>query len=57
MVHDLIVDFTGPFVASNWAVGTFMLISLGTWYVATERNGVAPLTHSLQDGLPKELGG
>ncbi len=23
----------GPFVASNWAVGTFMLISLGTWYV------------------------
>ncbi|CCL98850.1 uncharacterized protein FIBRA_00856 [Fibroporia radiculosa] len=21
----------GPFVASNWAVGTFMLISLGTW--------------------------
>ncbi|KAF8842193.1 hypothetical protein BDN67DRAFT_926893 [Paxillus ammoniavirescens] len=22
-----------PFVASNWAVGTFMLISLGTWTV------------------------
>ncbi|KAF9221607.1 hypothetical protein BS17DRAFT_785040 [Gyrodon lividus] len=24
---------TSPFVASNWAVGTFMLISLGTWTV------------------------
>ncbi|KAG9315750.1 hypothetical protein JVU11DRAFT_3399 [Chiua virens] len=24
---------TGPFVASNWAVGTFMVISLGTWTV------------------------
>ncbi|KAI0789605.1 hypothetical protein C8Q75DRAFT_806772 [Abortiporus biennis] len=23
----------GPFVASNWAVGTFMLISLGTWTI------------------------
>jgi len=24
---------TTPFVASNWAVGTFMVISLGTWTV------------------------
>ncbi|KZT09235.1 uncharacterized protein LAESUDRAFT_735510 [Laetiporus sulphureus 93-53] len=23
----------GPFVASNWAVGTFVVISLGTWTV------------------------
>ncbi|KAH7885256.1 hypothetical protein F5I97DRAFT_1352984 [Phlebopus sp. FC_14] len=23
----------GPLVASNWAVGTFMLISLGTWTI------------------------
>ncbi|KAI0916849.1 hypothetical protein AcW1_007812 [Taiwanofungus camphoratus] len=23
----------GPFVASNWAVGTFMLISIGTWSI------------------------
>ena len=22
-----------PFAACNWAVGTFMLVSLGTWYV------------------------
>ncbi|KZT28318.1 hypothetical protein NEOLEDRAFT_1024830, partial [Neolentinus lepideus HHB14362 ss-1] len=27
----------GPFVASNWAVGTFMLISIGTWTVC-QRN-------------------
>jgi len=24
---------TSPFVASNWGVGTFMIISLGTWTV------------------------
>jgi len=24
---------TSPFVASNWAVGTFMVISLGTWTI------------------------
>lgn len=24
---------TGPFVASNWAIGTFMVISTGSWYV------------------------
>ncbi|TBU27179.1 hypothetical protein BD311DRAFT_760955 [Dichomitus squalens] len=28
---------TGVFVASNWAVGTFMLISLGTWTIC-QRN-------------------
>ena len=39
MMHILTADSTGPFVASNWAVGTFMVISLGTWYVSTERNG------------------
>ncbi|TFK52211.1 hypothetical protein OE88DRAFT_1611180, partial [Heliocybe sulcata] len=27
----------GPFVASNWAVGTFMLISIGTWTIC-QRN-------------------
>ena len=46
MVHVLTVGSTGPFVASNWAVGTFMVISLGTWYVYTERNGRPMLTHS-----------
>ena len=51
----LIVHSTDPFVASNWAVGTFMVISLGTWYVFTERDG-RPVAHSFQDGLPKELG-
>ena len=57
MMHILTADSTGPFVASNWAVGTFMVISLGTWYVSTERNGTDdPVAHSFQDGLPKELG-
>lgn len=28
----IIVDI-GVMVASNWAVGTFMVISIGTWYV------------------------
>ncbi|KAN0087594.1 Protein of unknown function (DUF3767) domain containing protein [Tylopilus felleus] len=27
---------TSPFVASNWAVGTFMVISLGTWTVCQQ---------------------
>jgi len=25
--------FLGIFVASNWAVGTFLVVSVGTWYV------------------------
>lgn len=27
----------GPFAASNWAVGTFMLVALGTWTIC-QRN-------------------
>ncbi|KAF8258213.1 hypothetical protein EI94DRAFT_1623915 [Lactarius quietus] len=27
----------GPFAASNWAMGTFMLVSLGTWTIC-QRN-------------------
>lgn len=27
-VHDLLLE---PFVAANWAVGTFLVVSVGTW--------------------------
>ena len=41
--------YVGPFVACNWAVGTFMLISLGTWCVSrrvcTDVGLIAPTCH------------
>jgi len=45
----------GPFVASNWAVGTFMLISIGTWCVRYlfDRVGSFSVLYS-QDGVSAE---
>ncbi|KAH7927778.1 hypothetical protein BV22DRAFT_1006240 [Leucogyrophana mollusca] len=46
----------GPFVASNWAVGTFMLISLGTWTVC--QNNIEAERRRLQrvvEEMPKRF--
>ncbi|GJE99847.1 hypothetical protein PsYK624_161210 [Phanerochaete sordida] len=47
---------SGAFVASNWAVGTFMLVSLGTWTICRkameeERRRVQIMVES----LPRKL--
>ncbi|KAI0304460.1 hypothetical protein B0F90DRAFT_1625812, partial [Multifurca ochricompacta] len=33
----ILMGGAGPFAASNWAVGTFVLVSLGTWTIC-QRN-------------------
>jgi hypothetical protein len=52
---------TGPLSASHWAVGTFMLVSLGTWSVVSPLAlyTLLPLGSSLkcgptQDDMPAE---
>ncbi|EKM51659.1 uncharacterized protein PHACADRAFT_177079 [Phanerochaete carnosa HHB-10118-sp] len=47
---------SGPLIASNWAVGTFMLVSLGTWTICRkamedERRRVQVMVES----LPRKL--
>ncbi|KAH7914306.1 hypothetical protein BJ138DRAFT_1110743 [Hygrophoropsis aurantiaca] len=46
----------GPFVASNWAVGTFVLISMGTWTVC--QNNIQAERRKLQrvvEEMPKRF--
>ncbi|KAF8551683.1 hypothetical protein OG21DRAFT_1478027 [Imleria badia] len=48
-----------PFVASNWAVGTFMLISLGTWTVCrknveTERRRLSRVVEEMPKRFIKQ---
>ena len=47
----------GVFVASNWAMGTFVLISLGSWYVLHIRvPAISPPPHPLHPlPLPRPL--
>lgn len=48
----------GPFVACNWAVGTFVMISLGTWCVSERvRANCAALMMPLQDALSEVFDG
>ncbi|KAF9241165.1 hypothetical protein BU15DRAFT_45253, partial [Melanogaster broomeanus] len=48
-----------PFVASNWAVGTFMLISLGSWTVCqknleAERRRLARMVEEMPKRFTKQ---
>ena len=43
----------GPFVASNWAVGTFMVISTGTWCARSYLLKNLPVHDIVQDAVSK----
>ncbi|KAI0251969.1 hypothetical protein BJV78DRAFT_1125294 [Lactifluus subvellereus] len=47
-----------PFAASNWAVGTFVLVSLGTWYVTICQRNIHEERQRVQtvvEQLPKRM--
>jgi len=46
----------GPFAASNWAMGTFMLVSLGTWTICQQRiQEERRRVQTIVEQLPKQV--
>lgn len=41
-------------VASNWAVGTFLVVTVGTWYVPNKHIIVENVLTRAQGALPSE---